>query len=201
MEDNDDIKSFLDYLCIDLNYVEEQRNNLLSKYRNFVQELNTCKEQLLVLKQAKLDLLTMQHVNTEILKENQNLKFELKELTSITETWLNSFNIVNQYMPITSSDIPKSSETEDYTLPNQDTDEVPSNESQRNTTNPSVVFFDSLDTDYDSADESSVCSTPLPPIKKLDGVEPISGPKTFKSILKSKSTIKAIDPTSIDQIP
>ncbi|GJT69048.1 retrovirus-related pol polyprotein from transposon TNT 1-94 [Tanacetum coccineum] len=49
MEDNDDRKSFLDYLCIDLNYVEEQRNNLLSKYKNLVQELNTCKEQLLVL--------------------------------------------------------------------------------------------------------------------------------------------------------
>ncbi|GKC36675.1 retrovirus-related pol polyprotein from transposon TNT 1-94 [Tanacetum coccineum] len=44
MKDNDDRKSFLDYLCIDLNYVEEQRNNLLSKHRNLVQELNTCKE-------------------------------------------------------------------------------------------------------------------------------------------------------------
>ncbi|GKB42333.1 retrovirus-related pol polyprotein from transposon TNT 1-94 [Tanacetum coccineum] len=195
MEDNDDRKSFLDYLCIDLNYVEEQRNNLLSNYRNLVQELNTCKEQLLVLKQAKLDLLTMQHVNTEILKENQNLKFELKELTSITETWLNSSNIVNQCineqiptqkkkilgidqltedtssfgfkdpvfvkssannldMSITSSNIPKSFETKDSTLPNQDTDEVPSNELQRKTTNPLVVFSDSLATDYDSTDES-----------------------------------------------
>ncbi|GJZ76108.1 retrovirus-related pol polyprotein from transposon TNT 1-94, partial [Tanacetum coccineum] len=37
----------------------------------------------------------------------------------------------------------------------------------------------------------TVCSTPLPPLKKLDGVEPISGPKTIKSILKSKSTFKA----------
>nr|GEV84269.1 retrovirus-related Pol polyprotein from transposon TNT 1-94 [Tanacetum cinerariifolium] len=59
MEDNDDRKSFLDYLYIDLNYVKEQRNNLLSKYRNLVQELTTCKEHLLVLKQSKLDLLTM----------------------------------------------------------------------------------------------------------------------------------------------
>ncbi|GJY91203.1 hypothetical protein Tco_0506399 [Tanacetum coccineum] len=59
MEDNDDRKSFLDYLCIDINYVEEQRNNLLSKHINLVQELNTCKEQLLVLKHAKLDLLIM----------------------------------------------------------------------------------------------------------------------------------------------
>ncbi|GKA07601.1 hypothetical protein Tco_0686825 [Tanacetum coccineum] len=82
MEDNDDRKSFLDYLCIDLNYVEEQRINLLSKHRNLVHKLNTCKEQLLVLKQAKLDRLTMQHVNTEILNENQNLRNELKELTT-----------------------------------------------------------------------------------------------------------------------
>ncbi|GJX85427.1 retrovirus-related pol polyprotein from transposon TNT 1-94 [Tanacetum coccineum] len=232
MEDNDDRKSFLDYLCIDLNYVEEQRNNLLSKYRNLVQELNTCKEQLLVLKQAKLDLLTMQHVNTEILKENQNLRLELKELTSITETWLNSSNKVNQCineqiptqkkkilginqltedtfsfgskdpvfiksltdnsdMSITSSNLPKLYESEDFTLPNQDTNEVPSNESQRNTIDPLVVVSDSLAIDYDSADESSVYSTPLLLLKKLDGVEPVSGPKTIKSILKSKSTFKA----------
>ncbi|GJY98105.1 hypothetical protein Tco_0515015 [Tanacetum coccineum] len=174
----------------------------------------------------------MQHVNTEILKENQNLKFELKELTSITETWLNSSNIVyqcineqipnqkkkilgidhltedtssfeskepifiksladNSYMSITNSNINKSSETEDSTIPNQDTDEVPSNESQRNTTNPSVVFSASLATDYDSADESLVCSTPLLSLKNLDGAEPVSRSKTIKSILKSKSTFKA----------
>nr|GEW12922.1 hypothetical protein [Tanacetum cinerariifolium] len=90
IEENNDRKSFLEYLCIDLNYVEEQRNNLSSQHRNLVQELNACKEQLLVLKQAKLDLLTMQHVNTEILKENQNLRLELKELTFIIETWLDT---------------------------------------------------------------------------------------------------------------
>nr|GEX02596.1 retrovirus-related Pol polyprotein from transposon TNT 1-94 [Tanacetum cinerariifolium] len=221
-----------DYLCIDLNNVEEQRNNLSSKHRNLVQELNTCKEQLFVLKQAKLDLLTMQHVNTEILKENQNLKLELKELTSITKTWLNSSNKVNQcineqiptqkkkilgigqltkdtssfgskdlvfikslannsYMSITSSNLHKSSEAKDYTLPNHNTDEVPSNKLQRNTTNPSVVVYDSLASDYDLADESSVSSTPILPLKKLDDVEPSSGPKTIKSILKSKSTFKA----------
>nr|GEV24583.1 hypothetical protein [Tanacetum cinerariifolium] len=196
IEDNDDRKSFLDYMCIDLNYVEEQRNNLLSKYRNLVQELKTCKEQLLVLKQVKLDPLTMQHVNTEILKENQNLRLELKELSSITETWLNNLVFIrssadNSDMSITSSNIPKSFETEDSTLPNQDTDEVPSNELQRNTNDPSVVVSDSLGTHYDLADESSVCSTPILSLKKLDGAEPIYGPKTIKSILKSKSTFKA----------
>nr|GEU99982.1 retrovirus-related Pol polyprotein from transposon TNT 1-94 [Tanacetum cinerariifolium] len=40
-------------------------------------------------------------------------------------------------------------------------------------------------------DESSVCSTLLPLLKKLDGAEPISGPKTIKSILRLKSAFKA----------
>ncbi|GJV65562.1 retrovirus-related pol polyprotein from transposon TNT 1-94 [Tanacetum coccineum] len=63
-------------------------------------------------------------------------------------------------------------------------------DSQRNTTDPLVDVTDSLKTIYDSSDESSVCSNPLPLLKKLDGVEPISRPKTIKSILRSKSTFK-----------
>ncbi|GJU52358.1 hypothetical protein Tco_1226072 [Tanacetum coccineum] len=54
-----------------------------------------------------------------------------------------------------------------------------------------LFVSDSSATDYDSANESSVCSTPLLSLKKLDGVEPVSGPKTIKSILKLKSTFKA----------
>nr|GEV44461.1 hypothetical protein [Tanacetum cinerariifolium] len=36
------------------------------------------------------------HVNTKILKENKNLRIELKELKEITKTWINSSNKVNQ---------------------------------------------------------------------------------------------------------
>ncbi|GKF20321.1 hypothetical protein Tco_0068959, partial [Tanacetum coccineum] len=54
-----------------------------------------------------------------------------------------------------------------------------------------VAVTDSSGTDYDLADESSVCSTPLPPLKKLDGAKPISRPNTIKSTLRSKSTFKA----------
>ncbi|GJX09344.1 retrovirus-related pol polyprotein from transposon TNT 1-94, partial [Tanacetum coccineum] len=231
MEDNDDRKIFLDYLCIDLNYVKEPRSNLLSKRRNLVHELNTCKEQLLVLKQAKLDFLTMQHVNTKILKENKKSRSELKELKK-TKTWLNSSNKVNQCsseqipsqkkkslgvdqltkdpsssrqkdlvfvkssaddtkVTIPGVERPWLSEAEGFILPNHDTGRILPAESQRNTTDPSVAVTDSSATNYDSADESSVCSTPLPPLKKLDGAEPISGPKTIKSILRSKSTFKA----------
>nr|GEV87232.1 hypothetical protein [Tanacetum cinerariifolium] len=97
----------------------------------------------------------------------------------------------NSDMSITGRNVPKSSKTEDSILPNHDTGEVPSNESQRNTTDPLVVVSDSSVTDYDSTNESSVCSTPLLSLKKLDGVAPVFGPKTIRSILKSRSTFKA----------
>nr|GEU99912.1 retrovirus-related Pol polyprotein from transposon TNT 1-94 [Tanacetum cinerariifolium] len=64
-------------------------------------------------------------------------------------------------------------------------------ESQVNTTNPSVAVIDSLATDYDSTDESSVCNTPLPPLEILAGAYVVSGPKTIKLVLKSNSTFKA----------
>ncbi|GJS46406.1 retrovirus-related pol polyprotein from transposon TNT 1-94 [Tanacetum coccineum] len=172
------------------------------------------------------------HINTEILKESKNLRTKLKELTTITETWLNNFNKVNQCISkqipsqkkrvlgvdqltkdpsssgqkdlvfvkssandtkvsIPSVERPWMSKAKGFILPNHDTGRILPTESQRNTTNPSVVVTDSSATEYDSADESSVCSTPLPPLKKLNGVEPTSGPKTIKSILWSKSTFKA----------
>ncbi|GKA28301.1 retrovirus-related pol polyprotein from transposon TNT 1-94 [Tanacetum coccineum] len=204
MEDNDDRKVCLDYLCIDLNFVEEQRSNLLSKHRNLVHELNTCKEQLLVLKQAKLDFLTMQHANTEILKENKNLRSELKKkkimgVDQLTEDPSISGQKYLVFVKSLANDTkvtipgverPWLSEAEGFILSNHDTGRILPAESQRNITDPSVAFIDSSATDYDSADESSVCSTPLPPLKKLEGAEPIYGPKTIKSILKSKSTLK-----------
>ncbi|GKA94021.1 retrovirus-related pol polyprotein from transposon TNT 1-94 [Tanacetum coccineum] len=83
------------------------------------------------------------------------------------------------------------SEAEGFILPNHDTGRILPTKSQKNTTDPLLAVTDSLAIDYDSADESSVCSTPLPPPRKLDGAEPIFGPKTIKSILKLKSTFKA----------
>nr|GFB78754.1 hypothetical protein [Tanacetum cinerariifolium] len=91
MEDNDDRKVCLDYLCIDLNYVEEQR-----RYSH------------------------LSHKETQLIL--QLLSLTLQQLIL--------------------------------------------------------------------ANESSVCSILLPLLKKLDGAEPISGPKTLKSILRSKSTFK-----------
>ncbi|GKB34794.1 retrovirus-related pol polyprotein from transposon TNT 1-94, partial [Tanacetum coccineum] len=196
-EDNDDRKSFLDYLYIDLNYVEEQRNNLMSKHRNLVQELNTCKEQLLVLKQAKIDLLTMQHVNTEILKENHNIRNEPKELTSITEAWLNSSNKVNQCI---SEQIPtQKKKILGIDQPTEDTSSSGPKDPvfvKSSADNSEVSITGSNKPKLSEAEDSALsnhdtCKHPISPLEKLTGVEPVSVPKTIKSILKSRSTFKA----------
>ncbi|GJR48333.1 retrovirus-related pol polyprotein from transposon TNT 1-94 [Tanacetum coccineum] len=83
------------------------------------------------------------------------------------------------------------SEAKGFIFPNNDTGRILPAESQRDTTDPPVAVTDSSAIDYDSANESLVCSTLIPPLEKLDGVELVSGPKTIKLILKSKSTFKA----------
>nr|GEV23124.1 hypothetical protein [Tanacetum cinerariifolium] len=68
------------------------------------------------------------------------------------------------------------SEAEGFILPDHDTSRILPIESQRNTTDPLVSITESSTTDYDSIDESSICSTLLPPLKKLDA--PIRGDKS-----------------------
>ncbi|GKF12338.1 hypothetical protein Tco_0050264, partial [Tanacetum coccineum] len=128
------------------------------------------------------------HVNTEILKDNKNLRTELKEIKAITETWLNNSNKLRAERP--GVERPWLSEAEGFILPNHDTGRILPAKSQRNKTDPSVAVTDSLATIYDSTDESLVCSTPLHLLKKFDGPEPISRPKTIKPILRLKSTFK-----------
>ncbi|GKB97752.1 hypothetical protein Tco_0983889, partial [Tanacetum coccineum] len=80
-----------------------------------------------------------------------------------------------------------------FILPNHDTSIILPAESQRNSTDPLVAVIDSSETEYDSADESSVCSTSFPPLEKPGDVEPVSGPKTIKTTLKSIATFKTKD--------
>ncbi|GKC76948.1 hypothetical protein Tco_1127722 [Tanacetum coccineum] len=49
-------QNYLKYINIDIKFVEEQRLNLLSKYNKLVFELNKCKDDLLIFKQAKLEV-------------------------------------------------------------------------------------------------------------------------------------------------
>nr|GEV76471.1 retrovirus-related Pol polyprotein from transposon TNT 1-94 [Tanacetum cinerariifolium] len=78
-DDDSDWQNYLKYIHIDLKYVEEQRLNLLSKYNKIVFELNKYRDDLLVLKQSKLEDVTFQIQNTELTKLNHALQDQLKE--------------------------------------------------------------------------------------------------------------------------
>ena len=86
MDDDSDWQNFLSYLHVDLKFVEEQRLNLLSKYNKIVLELNKCRDELLCLKQAKLEAVTLQIQNTEILKQNKALQDELKKEKNVIKS-------------------------------------------------------------------------------------------------------------------
>nr|GEY67379.1 hypothetical protein [Tanacetum cinerariifolium] len=172
-----------------LNGLEEeyQAKALLAKSKRFFKKVTQSKNKGLIAKSHDWD-------EEEVSSDDKET--EVKALMALTDeerisVGKESARNGNSNMSITSSNLHKLSKAKDSTLPNHDTDEVPSNKSQRNTTDPSAVVSDSPAHDYDSTDESSVCSTPLLPLKNLDGAEPCSRPKTVKSILKSKSTFKA----------
>ncbi|GKB87373.1 hypothetical protein Tco_0959645 [Tanacetum coccineum] len=161
MEDNDERKSFLDYLCIDLNYVEEQRNNL-------VEQIPSQKKIILGLDQLTEYPFSSRQTDLVFVKSSaENIKVSI---LGVERPWL--------------------SEGEGFTLPNHDTGRILPAESQVKITDPTIAIIESSATKYDSADESSVCSNPLPLLEKLAGAKPISRPKTIKSILKSNSTFK-----------
>ncbi|GJZ29273.1 hypothetical protein Tco_0573920 [Tanacetum coccineum] len=145
----------------------------------------------------------MQNVNTKILKENQNLRNELKELTSITETWLNSSHKVNQciseQIPTqkkkilgivqltkdTFSSGPKDPVFIKSSADNSDVSNTGSNKPKLSEAKDSTL------PNYYPADKSLVCSTLLPPLEKLVGAKLVFGPKTIKLNLKSNPTFKA----------
>ncbi|GKA09501.1 retrovirus-related pol polyprotein from transposon TNT 1-94 [Tanacetum coccineum] len=129
---------------------------------------------------AKLALL-----NEEEVSSDDNEMVEVKVLMALAEengvvSKESARNADNIKVTIPGVERPWLSEVEGFILPNHDTGIILPVESQRNKTNPLVAFTDSSVTDYDSTNESSVCSTPVPPLKKLEGTEPISRPKNYK---------------------
>ncbi|GJX37471.1 hypothetical protein Tco_0250774 [Tanacetum coccineum] len=160
LEDNDERKSVLDYLCIDLNYVEDQRNNLLSKHRDLAQTLNTCKEQLLCISE-QIPYQKKRILGVGQLTEDPSSS-GLKDLVFIKSS------VNNTKASILGVERPWLSEAK-------------------------VAVIDSSETEYDSAEESSVCSIFFLPLEKPSDAKTVSGPKAVKTTLKSISTFNAED--------
>ncbi|GJU87077.1 retrovirus-related pol polyprotein from transposon TNT 1-94 [Tanacetum coccineum] len=96
MDEDADWQNYLKYINIDLKFVEEQRLNLLTKYNKMVFKLNKCRDELLILKQSKLDAVTFQIQNTELIKLNHALQEELKKEKKINEKWVTSSKKISQ---------------------------------------------------------------------------------------------------------
>ncbi|GKB30832.1 hypothetical protein Tco_0870233 [Tanacetum coccineum] len=114
-------------------------------------------------------------IDEEEVSSDDNELTEVKALMALADeerVFVGKENSRNDNVSITDSNKPRLSEAKNSTLSNHDTVKIPSVESQKNTTDPSIVVTESLSTNYDSADKSSVCSTPLSPLKKLDGAKP-----------------------------
>ncbi|GKC37653.1 retrovirus-related pol polyprotein from transposon TNT 1-94 [Tanacetum coccineum] len=197
MDEDADWQNYLNYINIDLKFVKEQRLNLLSKYNKIVFELNKCRDELLVLKQAKLDAVTFQIQNTKLTKLNHALQEQLKEEKKINEKWLTSSKKVSQCISeqiphqkkkVLGYDhemVPKTKDwverlNPDSRLPNFNTRRILVPESQA--VNESLKPTETSNTPESSKDSKIESLTPLPPLKNLQGASPSSEvmPLTFQ---------------------
>ncbi|GKB25352.1 hypothetical protein Tco_0864753, partial [Tanacetum coccineum] len=188
---------------------KKQRLNLLSKYNKMVFELNKCRDELLILKQAKLT------------KLNHALQEQLKEEKKMNEKWLTSSKMVSQciseqiphqkkkvlggelftespskmnenenlFIPASmgydQEMVPKTKDwverlNPDRKLPNFNTGRILVPESQA--VNESLEPTETLNTPESSKDSEAESLTPLPPPKILQGASPSSEetPLTFQ---------------------
>ncbi|GKA87809.1 hypothetical protein Tco_0809573, partial [Tanacetum coccineum] len=181
-DDEEDTRSNHEYL----NDLEEeyQVRALLSKSKRFFKKASKAS----MVKNKGLIVEAYEWYKEEV-SSDDNEMVEVKVLMALAEENVVVSKKANDTkVTIPGVERPWLSEAEGSILPNYDTGRILPAESQRNTIAPSVAVSDSSVTDYDLADESSVCNTPLPTQKKLNGAEPISGPKTIKSILSSSAS-------------
>ncbi|GJZ87224.1 retrovirus-related pol polyprotein from transposon TNT 1-94 [Tanacetum coccineum] len=156
----------------------EYKNNIVLKRRDLVQELNTCKEQFEKIPTQKKRIMGVDQLIEDPFYSRQKDLVFVKSSDDDTKVCISC--VERRWL----------SEAKGFNLPNHDTSRILPAKLQVKITDLSLNVTNSLVTDYYSINESSVCSTPLSPLEKLASVEPVSGPKTVKSILKSNSTLK-----------
>ncbi|GKB13401.1 hypothetical protein Tco_0847324 [Tanacetum coccineum] len=154
--------------------------------------MRKCRDELLILKQAKFDAVTFQIQNTELIKLNHALQERLKEEKSINEKWLTSSKKVSQCI---SEQIPHqkkkvlggellteslSKKNENLFIPASMRILVPESQAVNES-------FETSNTPESSKDSEAEFLTPLPPLKILQGASPSSEPETLDSSNESVS--------------
>ncbi|GKE14136.1 hypothetical protein Tco_1421713, partial [Tanacetum coccineum] len=179
MDEDSDWQNYLKYINIDLKFVEEQRLNLHSKYNKMVFELNKCRDELLILKQAKLDAVAFQIQNTELI--NEQIPHQKKKVLGgelLTESSSKKNENENLFIPASmgydQKMVPKTKDwverlNPNIKLPNFNTGRILVPKSQ--VVNESLEISNILESSTDSEAESL---TPLPPLKIIQGASPSS---------------------------
>ncbi|GJU33672.1 retrovirus-related pol polyprotein from transposon TNT 1-94 [Tanacetum coccineum] len=175
MDKDADWQNYLKYINIDLKSVEEQKLNLLSKYNKIVLELNKCRDELLILKRAKLDVVTFQIQNTKL--TNEQIPHQKKKvlggdllIESLSKINLNENVFIPASMDYDHKMVPKSKDwverlNPDSKLPNFNTGRILVPESQA--VNESLKPTEASTDPESSKDSEAKSLTPLPPLKIL----------------------------------
>ncbi|GKE28278.1 hypothetical protein Tco_1443662, partial [Tanacetum coccineum] len=162
-----------------------------SNWQNYLKYINIdLKDDLLALKQAKLEAVTFQIQNTELTKLNHALQDQLKEERKVNEKWLNSSNKVSQYISeqipnqkkkilggeqLTESSSKNDAKDNPFVPASLDYDHemVPKSKVSESEAVNECLQLTKASSDFESSKESgSEFQTPLPLLKNLQGVSP-----------------------------
>ncbi|GJS09052.1 hypothetical protein Tco_0365848 [Tanacetum coccineum] len=159
---------------IDIIMKKEQKLNLLSKYDKIVFELNKCRDDLLALKQEKLEAVTFQIRNNELTKLNHALQDQLKEERKLSESSSKNDAKDNPFVPASldydHEMVPKSKDwverlNPDSKLLNFNTGGILVLESE--VVNECLQLTEASSNPESSIESDSELQTPLPPLKNL----------------------------------
>ncbi|GJS01253.1 retrovirus-related pol polyprotein from transposon TNT 1-94 [Tanacetum coccineum] len=180
MDEDFDWQTYLKYINTNLKYVEEQRFNLLSKYNKTIFELNKCRDDLLALKQAKLEALTESSSKNDV-KENP---FILASLDYDHEIVLQSKDCVKRHNP-------------DSKLPKFNTRRILVPESQD--VNECLKLTEASTNPESSKESGSEPQTPLPLLKNLQGASPSS--EESKYVNPQSESSKSVNSSKLSEEP
>ncbi|GKC71030.1 hypothetical protein Tco_1116913 [Tanacetum coccineum] len=161
--------------------------------------MRKCRDDLLALKQAKLDVVTFQIQNNELTKLNYALQEQLKEERRVTEKWLNSSKKVTS-LDYDHEMIPKSKDwvkrhNLDNKLLNFNTGRILVPKSQ--VVNECLKLTKAYNDPESSKDSGSESLTLLPPLKNLQRASP-SSKESKSDIPQSKSSMSG-DSSKVSQ--
>ncbi|GJT45647.1 retrovirus-related pol polyprotein from transposon TNT 1-94 [Tanacetum coccineum] len=176
MIDNEERKHVLDYTHVDLQYVEDQRKNLVNKFNALKQDLTLHKSEMCNLENTVSINCSLQNELIRVNLENKSLKDEIYDLKKVIEKWTCSKFTLDQLL---FEQIPrnivkalggKGRRKENFSLK-----EVLFTKADVSTSKSDPMITSDSEVNCDNQE-------PLPPLTKLTGAEPSGASKSLISL-------------------